>query len=82
MVMVFPGTPQQIAAAVPANMHLADQFEFRQDFQRPVDSYQSNGRIIPGYHFVYFRGGQVFLNAGDCFDYPAALRGQLVTPVP
>jgi hypothetical protein len=78
MVMLC-GAAHQITPAAAAGMDFADITEFGQDFQRPVNGYQTDTGVFKKNTFVNGRRGQVFTITDNCGDNGSALRGYFIT---
>jgi len=82
-VMVVLGRPpHEIAAAVTAGVHFADEPEPGQHFQRAVYRHQADAGVPAPYLFVDGCRGKMLVALHDGIDHRPALRGNLMTVLP
>ncbi len=82
MMMMFRGSPQQIAAATTFSMNLADKSNLSEHIECAVDSDPSDAGILLVHLFIYRRRREMLMTEGDGVYYLAPLWGELIPSMP
>jgi hypothetical protein len=80
--VMFQGTPHQVAATVAPGVHLTDKAELGKDVKGAIDGNQTDARALLTDFIMYLSRGEVVAVEGYGVEYRAPLRGQLVPLAP
>ena len=82
VMVVLRGPSHQVVPSGATGVYFADQPQFSQYLDSPVDCDQAGIRILPAYPVMDFGRCQVLATAGDYTEHGAPLTGELEVVLP
>ena len=80
VMVMFQGSPHQVAATVAPGVHLTDKPQLGKDVKGAIDGDQTDAWALLTNPIVYLSRGEVVVVEDYGIEYRAPLRGKLVPP--